>query len=82
MLNSFEASGLQVLGDEGTLTLGKEFVGKRVSVCQAEPGVWRITLVPEDELWLHQPAAMAALAKAIEWAADHPVGGVRDSQKK
>ena len=31
-----------------------------------------VTVVPEDELWLHQPKAREDLQRALDWAQGHP----------
>jgi hypothetical protein len=28
-------------------------------------------MIPDDELWLHEPAAAAELQAALEWAVEH-----------
>ena len=42
---------------------------------EQEPGVWLIRtaqVVPDNELWLHQPQAREELQRALEWAQRNP----------
>ena len=55
--------------------LGKEFAGRQVLVEQQEPGVWLVRtalVVPDNELWLHQPKARQDLAHALDRAQRQP----------
>lgn len=56
-------------------SLGKEFAGRQVLVEQQEPGVWLVRtalVVPDNELWLHQPKARQDLAHALDRAQRQP----------
>ncbi len=49
--------------------------GRHVLVEESEPGVWIVrtaTVIPDNERWLHKPAAIAALQAAMAWSAAHP----------
>ncbi len=62
---------IKVVGTNGQISLGKEFAGRQVLVEEQEPGVWLIRtaiVIPENELWLHKPAARKDLTEALEWA--------------
>ncbi len=62
---------VKVVGANGQISLGKQFAGRQVLVEEQEPGVWLVrsaTVVPDNESWLHQPKAAAALQKALFWA--------------
>lgn len=76
MLNSSEVkSSVKVVGLNGQISLGKEFAGKQVLVEEREPGVWLVRtalVIPENELWLHQPATQAALQRAMASAQANP----------
>ncbi len=42
---------------------------------EPEPGVWLIrtaTVIPDNELWLHQPKAADDLRRALAWARANP----------
>lgn len=64
-------SSVKVVGTNGQISLGKQFAGRQVLVEEREPGVWLVrtaTVLPDNESWLHQPKAAAALQKALSWA--------------
>ncbi len=66
---------VKVVGANGQISLGKQFAGRQVLVEEQETGVWLIrtaTVVPDNERWLHQGAASADLARALDWAAARP----------
>ena len=48
---------------------------RHVLVEEPEPGVWIVrtaTVIPDNERWLHEPAAAASLQAAMTWSASHP----------
>ena len=62
------------IGASGQISLGKEFAGRTVLVNNPEPGVWLIKtaqIIPDSELWLHEPEAAAQLDRAMA-AMDQP----------
>lgn len=64
-------ASVKVVGSNGQISLGKEFAGRQVLVEEQEPGVWLVRtamVVPENELWLHQPKAHENLRRALDWA--------------
>jgi len=68
-------TSVKVVGSNGQISLGKEFAGRQVLVEEREPGVWLVrtaTVIPENELWLHQPEAREDLFRALEWAQRNP----------
>jgi hypothetical protein len=68
-------SNVKVIGANGQISLGKEFAGRQVLLEEREPGVWMIRLavvIPENEMWLHQPQAAAELQRAMKWAQNNP----------
>jgi hypothetical protein len=68
-------TSVKVVGSNGQISLGKEFAGRQVLVEEREPGVWLVRtamVVPENELWLHQPKAREDLQRALDWAQRHP----------
>ena len=74
MLATSTQSAVKVVGANGQISLGKQFAGRQVLVEEREPGVWvvrTVTVIPDNELWLHEPAAAADLQAALAWAADH-----------
>lgn len=71
------SSSIKVVGVNGQISLGKQFAGRQVLVEEQAPGVWLIrtaTVVPDNEAWVHQPAAAADLQRALAWAAQNPPG--------
>lgn len=65
---------VKVIGSNGQISLGKEFAGRQVLVEEREPGVWVVrtaVVIPQNELWLHEPKARADLAEALVWAERH-----------
>ncbi len=63
------------VGSNGQITLGKEFAGRLVMLDQTEPGVWMLKLgqfIPDNEKWLHTPAATKLLDRGLELAARTP----------
>ena len=74
-------SSVKVVGLNGQISLGKEFAGKQVLVEEREPGVWLVRtalVIPENELWLHQPATQAALQRAMASAQANPPKATTD----
>jgi hypothetical protein len=66
---------IKVIGANGQISLGKQFAGRQVLVEEQEPGVWLVrtaTVIPDNELWLHEPQAAADLARALDWAKTNP----------
>ena len=66
---------VKVIGANGQISLGKQFAGRQVLVEEREPGVWLIrtaTVIPDNELWLHQPQAADDLKRALAWAQANP----------
>jgi hypothetical protein len=68
-------TSVKVVGSNGQISLGKEFAGRQVLVEEQEPGVWLVRtamVVPDNELWLHQPQAREDLQRALDWAQRNP----------
>ena len=68
-------ASVKVVGQNGQISLGKEFAGRQVLVEEREPGVWLIRtakVIPESEAWLHQPKAGKDLRRALAWAQGNP----------
>jgi threonine dehydratase len=64
-------TSVKVVGANGQISLGKQFAGRQVLVEEREAGVWLVRtamVVPDNERWLHEPTAAAAMAKAMAWA--------------
>lgn len=64
-------SSVKVVGLNGQISLGKEYAGKQVLVEECEPGVWMVRtalVIPENELWLHQPPVNQGLQRALAYA--------------
>lgn len=68
-------TSVKVVGSNGQISIGKKFAGRQVLVEQQAPGVWLVRtalVVPENELWLHQPEAREDLRHALDWAQKNP----------
>jgi hypothetical protein len=68
-------ASVKVVGQNGQISLGKEFAGRQVLVEEREPGVWLIRtakVIPENELWLHQPQASEDMRRALAWVQANP----------
>jgi hypothetical protein len=66
---------IKIVGSNGQISLGKQYAGRHVLVEEREPGVWIVrtaTVIPDNERWLHEPAAAADLQAAMAWSANHP----------
>ena len=66
---------VKAVGSNGQISLGKEFAGRQVLVEEHGPGVWLVRtafVVPDNELWLHQPKAREDLTRALDWAQRNP----------
>ena len=65
-------TSLKIIGANGQISLGKGYAGRQVLVEEREPGVWLVRtaiVIPENERWLHEPQAAAALRAALVWTA-------------
>jgi len=66
---------VKTIGASGQISLGKQNAGRTVTVEEIETGVWLVKtarVIPDSELWLHQPAVKRDLDRAIAWAEEHP----------
>jgi hypothetical protein len=81
-MNTLETkTSVKVVGTNGQISLGKEFAGRQVLVEECEPGVWTIRtalVIPENELWLHQPQVSQDLRRALAHAQSNPPKAVGD----
>ncbi len=65
---------VKVIGANGQISLGKQYAGRQVLVEEQEPGVWLVrtaTIIPDNEIWLHQPKSASDLQKALSWAQEN-----------
>jgi putative transposon-encoded protein len=65
---------IKTVGSSGQISLGKQYAGRTVMVEQVSKGVWTIKtaqVIPDNEAWLHTPAAKASLDRALEWSDSH-----------
>ena len=68
-------SSVKVVGANGQISLGKEYSGRQVLVEEREPGVWMVRtalVIPENEMWLHQPQVNQDLQRALTYAQNNP----------
>ncbi len=66
---------VKTIGSSGQISFGKQHAGRTVTVEEIEDGVWLVRtarVIPDNELWLHEPAAKQSLDRAVEWAAKNP----------
>jgi hypothetical protein len=75
MASALHPPAIKLVGSNGQISLGKQYAGRHVLVEESEPGVWIVrtaTVIPDNERWLHEPAAAASLQAAMAWSASHP----------
>lgn len=75
MASALHSPAIKLVGSNGQISLGKQYAGRHVLVEETEPGVWIVrtaTVIPDNERWLHEPAASASLQAAMAWSASHP----------
>ncbi|MCP9857586.1 MULTISPECIES: hypothetical protein [unclassified Cyanobium] len=68
------ACSTKLVGANGQISLGKQYAGRQVLVEERGPGWWIVrtaTVIPDNERWLHEPKAAAALEAAMAWSASH-----------
>ena len=68
---------VKTIGSSGQISFGKQHAGRTVIVEEVEDGVWLVRaarVIPDNELWLHEPAVKKTLDRAIEWAEKNPAG--------
>jgi hypothetical protein len=66
---------VKTIGSSGQISFGKQHAGRTVTVEEVEDGVWLVRtarVIPDNELWLHEPAAKKSLDRAVEWAERNP----------
>ena len=69
------AASVKTIGSSGQISFGKQHAGRTVTVEEIEDGVWLVRtarIIPDNELWLHEPGASKTLDRAIEWAEKNP----------
>ncbi|MCC8417263.1 MAG: hypothetical protein LN588_01825 [Rickettsia endosymbiont of Bryobia graminum] len=62
---------VKTIGNNGQLSLGKEFAGQMVLIDQLDNGTWLIKkgeFIADSEQWLYQGNNLAKLDKALSWA--------------
>lgn len=87
MANIAHAPTVKVVGTNGQIALGKRYAGRQVLVEEREPGVWIVrtaTVIPDNELWLHEPQAASDLQAAMAWSVTHTASdaGTEDTLKR
>ncbi len=66
---------IKTIGNNGQISLGKEYAGRLVVVDEIEPGVWVVKMgefVPDSERWLYKPDVKQAVDEALEWTKHNP----------
>ena len=66
---------VKTIGSSGQISFGKQHAGRTVTVEEIEDGVWLVRtarIIPDNELWLHEPAVARKLDSAIKWAKKNP----------
>ena len=70
-----EATVIKSVGSSGQISLGKEYAGRKVLIEKPAEGVWiirTVTVIPDNELWLHKKENQEGLGRALEWAKKTP----------
>lgn len=60
---------VKTVGSNGQISIGKRYAGRQVLIEESEPGVITVrmaTVIPDNERWLHEPKAAAALQAAMQ----------------
>lgn len=73
-MSALASPTVKVIGNNGQISLGKQFAGRQVLVEEREPGVWLVrtaTVIPDNERWLHEGQAATDLQRAMAWSASH-----------
>jgi hypothetical protein len=68
---------VKTIGSSGQISFGKQHAGRTVIVEEVEDGVWLVRaarVIPDNELWVHEPAVNKKLDQAIQWAEKNPAG--------
>ena len=77
---------VKVIGNNGQLSLGKEFAGKMVLIDQLDSGTWLIkagTFIPESEKWLYTNGNLESLERGLKWIETHePIDNFSEMVKK
>lgn len=76
---------VKIIGNNGQLSLGKQFAGKMVLVNQVDEGTWFIkagTFIPDSENWLYRNGNETKVDKALEWAENNKAKDNFDEQLK
>jgi hypothetical protein len=66
---------VKYVGDNGQISLGKEYAGKQVQIMKSAEGTITIktgNFIPDSERWLHQGDNLKKLNEAITWAENTP----------
>ena len=74
---------VKLIGAKGQISLGKRYAGRQVLVEEQEPGVWlvrTVTVIPDNERWLHEAQAAGDLERALAWAATNPPNDANTEQ--
>lgn len=74
MARATRAPAVKLVGANGQISLGKQYAGRQVLVEEREPGVWIVrsaTVIPDNELWLHESKTAADLDAAMAWSITH-----------
>ena len=66
---------LTMVGASGQLSLGKTYAGQYFDLVLQEDGsilLKPITVIPDEEAWLHTPEMQAQLERGEVWMREHP----------
>ncbi|MFZ1639861.1 MAG: hypothetical protein WAV07_00180 [Candidatus Contendobacter sp.] len=66
---------LTMVGASGQISLGKMFAGQYFDMELQEDGsilLKPMTVIPEEEAWLHTPEMQAQLERGDTWMKEHP----------
>jgi hypothetical protein len=80
---SIHSKSFKVVGQNGQISLGKQFAGRQVIVEEQETGVWLIrtaSIIPDNERWVNTPKASSDLKAALAWSAKNPPSDLNADQ--
>ena len=76
---------IKYVGDNGQISLGKEYAGKQVQLVKSEEGIITIKtgfFIPDNERWLYQEDNLERLHKALADANNRPRSANYEGIKK
>jgi hypothetical protein len=72
---NIEYSVVKQVGNNGQISLGKQYAGKQVQISKLEDGALIIRLgkfISDNEMWLYEDNNLAKMNQAVKWAESNP----------